>query len=86
LELGVALRAGACGQHDEGLGAVLGVQGLAVDVDPAEFGMDETLVVVVALGDFLPFPEADELGAAFLEFGDDPGGCVGVAAGRQRRA
>src|SRR3954451_17129128 len=38
LELGMALRAGACGQDDEGLGAVLGVKELAVDVDPAESG------------------------------------------------
>ena len=75
---------GRSGQHDESLGAVLGEQELAVDVDAAEFGMQEGLAVVVALGDLLPFPHADELRAAFLEFGDDPGGSVGVAAGGQR--
>ena len=69
LEFGVAFRAGAGGQHDEGLGAVLGVQEFTVDVDAAEFGMHEGLVIVVTLGDFLPLPHADELGAAFLEFG-----------------
>ena len=59
----MALGAGACGQHDERLRAVLGVQELAVDVDPAEFGIDESLLIVIVLGDLLPLPETDELGA-----------------------
>src|SRR4051794_9067548 len=40
-EFAVALRAGASGQHHQGLGAVLGVQELGVDVDAAEFGMED---------------------------------------------
>ena len=83
-ELAVALRAGARGQYDQGLCAVLGEEDLAVDVDAAEFGMDDGLTLVVALGDLLQLPQADELGAVFLEFGEDPGGSGGVAACCQR--
>src|SRR5688572_17246991 len=84
-ELAVAFRAGAGGQDRRGLCAVLGEQDLAVDVDTAEFGVDDGLAFVVALGDLLPFPYADELGAAFLEFGDDPSGSGGVAVSATRR-
>ncbi|MCZ4513005.1 hypothetical protein O3Q52_33605 [Streptomyces sp. ActVer] len=83
-EPAVALRAGACGQYDQRLRAVLGEENLAVDVDAAEFGMDDRLALVLALGDLLQLPQSDELGAVFLEFGEDPGGSGGVAARCQR--
>src|SRR5215218_6205116 len=60
LELAVALCAGASGQNHQCLGAVLGEQDLAVDIDAAEFGMEDDLAVVVAVGDLLKFPHADE--------------------------
>ncbi|EMF57875.1 hypothetical protein SBD_0547 [Streptomyces bottropensis ATCC 25435] len=44
-ESAVALRAGAGGRYHQGLGSVLGVQELGVDVDAAEFGMDDGLAV-----------------------------------------
>ena len=65
-ELGVAFRAGAGGQHHQSLGAVLGEQDLGVDVDAAEFGMQDRLAVVVALSDLLKFPHAHELRAVCL--------------------
>jgi hypothetical protein len=83
-ELALALRAGAGGHDHQGLGAVLGEQDLGVDVDAAEVGVDDGLGLPVALGDFLEFPQGYELGAAFLEFGDDLGGSGISAAGRQR--
>jgi hypothetical protein len=53
LEFSVAFRAGARGHHQQGLCAVLGEQDLAVDVDAAQFGVDEGLVVVEAEGDLV---------------------------------
>lgn len=73
-QLAVALGAGAGGQHHEGLGAVVGEEDLPVDLDAAELGMDDRLALVVALGDLLELPCADELGAVLLEFGEDAGG------------
>src|SRR3954454_18808125 len=77
-ELAVALRAGASGQHHQGLGAVVGEEDLAVDIDAAEFRMQDDLAVA-ALGDLMKFPHAAGLGAVVREVGEDPGGS-GVAA------
>lgn len=41
-----------CRQHHQDLGAVLGVQELGIDLDVAEFGVEEGLAVAVA-GDLL---------------------------------
>lgn len=56
LKLVVGLGTRGSGKHEQSLGLVLGEQRLAVDLDRAELGMDEDLVVGESLGDLVPLP------------------------------
>jgi hypothetical protein len=66
-QLLVALGVRGSGQHEQRLGLVLGEQHLAVQLDRAELGMDERLVVLEAPGHLVPFPQPGELRARFLQ-------------------
>jgi hypothetical protein len=61
LEFFVVLGGRRGADDEQRLGLVLGEQRLAVDLDRAELGMDEDLVVGEALGDLVLLPQSGEL-------------------------
>lgn len=70
LELFVGFRAWGSSEDEEGLRLVFGEQGLTVEFDLTQFGVQKRFVVFEARDDFMSLPELNEFGARITQRAD----------------